>query len=1383
MKVNQFVLMFIMTMLLLSFPNRFNYTITEGNEGGFFEIGLQNGLLYVVSPLNADQYDYILLTIVAQNSQYSCHRGRVNIKIIVIRDDIVFPDTPPVSIPENSDIGTPVTQITATGADGSIMYSIIGGNDGGAFQIDPNTGSITVASQLDFESQDMYSLTIQAESGATSRTGSVVQIIYIDDVNERPFFTNPCASSGSCVFSVDENQPLDTIVDTLTANDPDLPDTLNGMLQFSISPDGTVPFIIQGVERQAELRTTEVLDREMRDSYSFSVSVFDRGTPSLFSELPVTVTVSDVNDNVPVFVQPPDVLPILESTSVSTVVTQYLATDDDLGSNGEIIYSISSNRGPLPFQIDSSNGNLVVSETLDFETTNFYLINVTASNPDGLQQTTVQTAIIIQDVNDNPPVFSQDEYVGTIEENSLDGTVILSVMATDSDSGSNGMIEFSIVSGNTDNLIAINPGTPTIGIVQMSVSGSIDREQIQSFDLTIRANDLGTPQMEDFARVVITVLDINDHSPTFLPPSYSASLREDAPPMDVLDVFAFDLDQPQTVNTELTFEITQGNTGNVFALNKTSSSTATLSLVGELNFEVVLQYQLQVIAMDQGDPQMSGAATITIEVTDVNEAPPVVGGNQTIELLESTPLNFIIATVSASDNDSAAIAFTITSVIGVGVNGDIAVGVFGINNGGNVTLERELDFETSPSYVITIEVSDGQLTTTTTLTVNVIDVNEFPPIFNDNTVFTVLEEQPSGTIVGTVQATDGDGAPGSSITYHIIDGDISSLFVIDEQTGVISTNQVLNREQLVQQFDPSRGSTGVLQVQAIDNGTSVFFTVADISITLLDINDNAPVFEQISNGSLASVLENRPSGEPVFNGVAMDLDLGSNGEVTYSLEVPDLPPGVAIPFVINPSTGRVTTSQLLDREETSEYVVVVTARDNGVPSLSSSASVTVTVLDDNDNDPVFSQPQYEVTVPENTAAPFNVTQVSASDSDEGSNGAVSYSIQFTVPSTSTELFSINSPSGEITLLSQLDFETTSLHTLTVMARDSGAPSRSATVQVLVNVGNVDEVPPRFDGPCIASVQESVQPGNPIMQCVAIDIDDVTNRTTGAVTYEILSGNINDTFSIANDGTITVERRVDRETLDFYSILIQATDSVGLTDTTLLNVTITDVNDNSPQFVNVPATRAITLEEIQSHEINFFTVEATDADLGSNAELEFTITQVTRLVNGIDTEVEITVTDHGSSALSNTASVTFIFEPPCTLQDYVVNSTDGRIFSRFLCSVDVEPSGLDITLGNNLQLSCNVLRNTEATFEWIHNGTSISGPNALPPSQQAGELNVEGVTFQDAGDYACRVMTEVGSLQSSNAVVRILGECVCVYLCVRERDGMKRICIFHKICFI
>ncbi len=1324
--------------------NRFNFTIMEGNNASYFSLGDQTGVLDLVHPLNSSTQDCFLLTIVAQNSEFSCHRGRVSIEIKVIRERVEIPDLDPVSVSENAQIGTEITCVRAINE--NVTYSLIGGN--GVFNINSTSGCITLISMLDFETLDEYSLTIVATSTLTGNTGSAILVVRVLDENEEPFFITtscPLQMMGGCGFILLENLPDNASVGLLMASDEDSLSLPNGELTFDLLDDG-VPFTLIQNGCDVLIHATETIDREMNATFTFRVRVMDGGTPSLSSMTTVTIVIGDENDNAPIVLSS-IFTTVSESTDNGSVVILYTASDPDAGSNAEIMFSISPLQpGEIPFQINPDDGTIKLINQLDFEMTRSYAFLAIASNPDGLSSETT-IVILVGDVNDNGPIFSQDTYFGSVKEGTDIGYTILTVNATDIELGLNGAITFSIEDGNVgDSLIILMAANNQLGSV--TVNGDIDREKIQMFNLTIRVRDLGFPSMSDTATVLINVTDINDNRPIFTRENYQVVIREDSMfPSDILTISAFDIDQPETPNSDVVFSLDPAtNIGEAFDLVPVDNNTATFRLVAPLNFENISFYQVQVVASDLGDPPMTNEAVISIQVTDFNEFTPIISGNQTIDVSEGEEIGTVIAQVNGTDGDMGMLNFSINSVLDDGgVVGSMGDMLFDINlTTGEVTLGGQLDSESSASFVLEIGVSDGVTTSVSFLVVNVLDVNEFSPIIEELT-FLLFEEEPSQTLVGRVLSSDNDMS--SVLTYSIVaDNLVSTLFTIDPLNGDIFTSQVLDREMLAE-LNLFSSSTEFIRVEVSDGARD---TIGSIGVTLLDINDNAPTFQGFS--ATVSIPENEGSGVFLVNAMATDRDLGSNGLISYSITEENL-------FSID-SSGVVRTSSSLDSETTSSYTLTLTASDSGQSQLSTNSTLVVVVEDVNDNTPIFPNTSYEVTVPENTSVSTVLLSVTATDADISEpNNAIRYTIE---SSGSGNLFSINDMS-EITLDGQLDFELVETHILNVTARDLGSPELTSTVQVIVTVSNVDEVPPQFiSDNCSLSIIEFDDPlfiNTPIGSCFASDIDEISGDFLFNVPliYEILGGNIRDTFRVDGDGAIIVTQTVDRELLDVYSILLRASDPAGLSSEMLFTITIIDVNDNPPVILNAPtAPITITEDEILSQQTSFFTVEATDADAGLNSELTFTLDGVMVLPDGLSIDITVVVSDGGTPDPQTSSTViTFNFDSPCLLQDHMIDQSNGRITSLFLCDVNLAPTSLNLAVGETLDLTCSAVSNLDVSYQFLHNSSVVAedaGPN----------LVVAAAPFQSSGEYECIGRSEeLGNFQSNTAVVTILGMYVAI----------------------
>ena len=296
----------------------------------------------------------------------------------------------------------------------------------------------------------------------------------------------------------------------------------------------------------------------------------------------------------------------------------------------------------------------------------------------------------------------------------------------------------------------------------------------------------------------------------------------------------------------------------------------------------------------------------------------------------------------------------------------------------------------------------------------------------------------------------------------------------------------------------------------------------------------------------------------IANVAATDKDQGLNALISYQITSGDTGK-----FQIDSNTGTLTTSATLDREEASSYRLIVTAKDHGNPSLSSTVVVMVTVLDENDNTPQFSSPFYKASVLENTAIMMNVLQVTATDPDHGENGLVTFSI---VSGNANDAFIINNASGFIAVNSTLDREALDSYSLYIRASDNAVSNpRHAFVRVNFTVLDENDNSPRFVNVQNFTVVENARIDTAVGSVSATDSDAGRN---GEVRFSIVEGNDGNVFQINPiSGQITVNGAIDREMQTSYKLTIMASDRgrPQMKTKQVFCVTVQDENDNSPEF--------------------------------------------------------------------------------------------------------------------------------------------------------------------------------------------------------------------------
>ena len=481
------------------------------------------------------------------------------------------------------------------------------------------------------------------------------------------------------------------------------------------------------------------------------------------------------------------------------------------------------------------------------------------------------------------------------------------------------------------------------------------------------------------------------------------------------------------------------------------------------------------------------------------------------------------------------------------------------------------------------------------VTINVVPLNDNDPLFSQ-VVYngSVVENSPNGTVTGViVVAMDGDTYGQTSITYEIMHPD----FRINQDNGVILTNRVLDAES-----SPSYSFT----VVAMDNDVPVSRnSMATVNIEVIDLNDNSPVFNQSSYTT--SVSESATVQSVIFQVTAQDLDVSPiNSDIRYEIlpleqqgsgesinPLPDSPSNASteFPFVINPITGEISLSEMLDYEIVQQFMFTVLASDGGSLSRTGTTQVTVVVEDANDNAPQFVNAPFSVILSESEQAPAVVMSLSALDGDSGTNGEIEYSL------VGTEQFSIDATTGLLSLVQSLDYERQQSLNFTVIAMDSGTPPLLSEEQVFVTILNVNDNAPQFsEDAYVFNISE-----NTVLNVGVFAIDQDLDE----ITYLPFSG-----FSTSLEldpitGAITNTQgfSLDYEMQQQFKLVVRATDRVFNSD---VNVTINvlDENDNEPMFEST-FYRAIVNESLPIG-TTVLQVRAEDGDTGSNAEIEYTL---------------------------------------------------------------------------------------------------------------------------------------------------------------------------------
>lgn len=519
---------------------------------------------------------------------------------------------------------------------------------------------------------------------------------------------------------------------------------------------------------------------------------------------------------------------------------------------------------------------------------------------------------------------------------------------------------------------------------------------------------------------------------------------------------------------------------------------------------------------------------MTVDILDDNDHAPVCSQHRYHELVsEATAPGTFIVRVRATDADegpNAKMKFYLT--------GEAAEFFYLDASSGQLKTAKPLDRETRPIYTLTAHVQDRerpQWECTSEVVIALMDVNDNAPSFNqDWYTFAVPEDAELRTIVGKIHATDSDLGLNRKIRYSLVTTTTSiagqNSFAIDPESGIVTVAKGLDRETV---------ATFNLTISAIDLGTPALTSSVVVTINVLDINDNPPQFSRKLYS--ASVPESSAIGTQVLNVMATSLDIGVNAEIKYSI----VGGNEHRHFAIDSLTGSITLAEPLDYERAREFYLTIQALDGGIPPLSNHAAVNVTVLDSNDNPPVFTQSSYSAIIREDAMIGESVLRLNAVDLDGGDNGRITYTL---LNGDRHSQFRIDSTSGLLSVAGQLDRELITSYMLEIEARDNGVPSSLANiVLVAIEVSDANDNPPAFSQTNYTAIAQEDKPlGFVILKLQVSDADGPSNA--GPFTFEIRSGNVDNAFRIDGNGSLRTARRFNHKVRDHYILQIVVFDN-------------------------------------------------------------------------------------------------------------------------------------------------------------------------------------------------------------------------------------------------
>ncbi|XP_076254709.1 cadherin 88C [Rhynchophorus ferrugineus] len=1140
-----------------------------------------------------------------------------------------------------------IAQLEATDADegpyGQVLYHPGNDVDRTLFSVS-TVGEVAVVrliGTLDYETQTVHQLKVLAVDRAKEgrvNTGTAIILVKVEDVEDQP----PEFLKITPIARVVENSPIGTMVLQVKAVDGDR--GINNKVVYSIEPsDGA--FKIE--KDTGRVVTGELLDREAlplgSSSYVLRIIATEVGgkkRPPASAWTEVTILVTDVNDEAPRFKSTAYECEIAENAPQNTPVT-FLGNSDpevfdyDQGINGTFelyvkgtdVFEIAPKRAinEAPFTIKVKNGT-----ALDFERTrnfNFTIVarEIVKINP---KYTEVPIIVNVLDRNDNYPEFTKGSYEVWVAENCDIGTTVAWVQALDDDSGSFGTmgVRYTNLAGSISNLLNLHPAS---GVITVKTAGgpSWDREQISRHYLTVEArDDLGNGN-RNTVQLIINIGDENDNSPVFAQNKYEARLLENKNGFEIpLRVEARDDDLNGTNNSEVEYilfgELHQNFTVDPFlGIVKPRGFMDFEDIEGPEEENVRILY-LTVRARDHGIPSLYSEVPLQIYVEDVNDHAPQferlfynasvaedAGGGTPIIQVEafdmdgSTPNNRIVYRIQNGALDKFII--------------DSETGVISIASGAN--LDPDLSHPRKNHYSLNVLALDGgqgenQLHAAVTVDITILDVNNKNPEFLELEDLSIEENTPVGTVITKIRARDPDE---SARLIYILDEDncqarnerevilngrdvnCVSYFNLDPITGILSVAKQIDREQI----DLFR--IGVL-VRDTNSETGLQIDSATIKIQIEDINDNNPKFDQAFYKF--AVQENSKNG--ILVGTVRAQDPDKNKTIVYQIETSSR--NSHLIHMVN-SSGDLLVGSKIDRELHSWLNLTIKATDSGIPSRSGYTQVFVQILDENDNNPVFSAEPTALLVPEDAPPGTKIATIRASDADSGEYGKITFILDRL---SSQGKFAIDSDNGDLRIARSLDREEKENYMLIIEAWDNyqygfnARESRNAFKHLNVTIVDANDNPPELtvETACV-NITEFQEVDQPITLVHASDADD-PSTPNGQVLLDIVEdANEEGLFEMVQISEWSAQikaKRPLRGRHGTYPLVVRAQDlgSPSLLAEKTVRICVMDYNDHPPVFISPPHNSTLRIPENATVGSALIQIKATDEDVGQNGAIRY-----------------------------------------------------------------------------------------------------------------------------------------------------------------------------------
>ncbi|KAL2077331.1 hypothetical protein ACEWY4_026835 [Coilia grayii] len=1239
----------------------------------------------------------------------------ISVDVLDINDNspVFTKDAYSASLNENAPIGTTVMRVNATdldnGPNAEVFYAF--SNDFNSkfrelFDIDAITGDIIVKGPIDFEDSEVYEIDIQAsDKGLVPLTTGKSVLIKIVDINDNA----PEIEVTSFSSAVPEDARIGTTVALISVNDLD--SGINGKVVCSLPEDLPFKLTPSLQDNVYSLVTKSPLDRENTFQYDITLRAKDEGRPSLTSEKTITVLVSDVNDNSPEFPVSSYTFYVKENNVPGEPVFSVSASDRDTGDNALVTYQICRDCGDNPFvsslNINPENGKVYALKSFDFEnmkTFHFHVLATDAGSPSLTSNATIN--VFILDENDNAPKIlfpvnsnGSAEGVEELPRNVNPGHLVTKVRAYDADVGYNGWLLFSLQEVTDHTLFGLDRYTGQIrtmrsftetdesehkliiivkdnGNISLSATATVGVKVVEPKEAFAASDNKSVAQGEDENGVTFyLIITLGAVSVLFLVSIIVLVVMQCSKPKDYSSKYLQDAAYDGTLCHSIQYR----------------SGDKRYMLVGprmSIGSTIVPGSNANTLVIPDRRRRASVEVSTSVRIMNMEQR----GHPSWLKTLQWLVLCFVflfrrgclgqIRYSISEETEDGAVVGNIAKDLGVDVRtmkerqfrivSSSSESPFRVNENNGVLhvdgkIDREQVCERSSVCLINLKTVLENPLEIHYVEVEIIDINDHAPAFLESEKrLEITESAQRGARFQLQPAHDPDGGINSVQLYKLSDNDHFRLEVKDR--GKDSKIPIL---VLQKPLDRESSPAYKLVLTAIDGGKPPKSGTVNIIVDVLDVNDNAPLFTE--DVYTVTLEENAPIGTTVIQVNASDVDEGLNGEVIYSFgngvnrKLLEL-------FDLNPVSGEMTVKGHIDFEENDIYEVDIQASDKATSPLTTDKTVTIKIVDINDNTPEIEVTSFSRAIQEDSRPGTTVALISVTDLDSGVNGKVFCSIKDDLPF--KLMPSLKHNMYALVTSSLLDREAVSQYDVPLTAIDSGNPPLSSMKTITVMVSDVNDNSPEFSlNPYTFYVAENNVPGEPMFSITASDRDANENAI---IRYQICRQceeeskytsflNIN-----AENGEVYALKSFDYETVKTFQFHVLASDDgkPPRESNVTVQVYVLDQNDNTPVILYpVSSNGSYEGTEELARNVNaghFVTkVRAYDRDVGYNGWLLYSMHEMTdhtlfgleRYTGQIRTlraftetdesehKLVILVKDNGNISLSATATLTIKLVEP------------------------------------------------------------------------------------------------------------------------------------------